>query len=700
MASGMMSKTTTFQISNSPLCSPRSQGWQTSNIRYSGSIVTSSSRLTSPTGGSLILPSAKQRMTILRSPSNPSKTSVVDCTLLNANDRKVFSAPSSFMDSGGAWSLDSTVPAGLRSCRTAPSTVTSPRVTTPRLSTPPLSSPRRLASSPQVATPRPGLSNIPKLVSSFSDIANTAVHSNKVATPRPCLANIPKLVSSFSDISSVASSAAVLSNKVTVGRRIFECKRKIGQGSFAVVWEVQEYGGVMNFADASAANTRTAKPTGVPLALKCSSPRTPQMLEACVFEAEVLQQLAASLQPDADAGQRVPRYVTHSQTCKLPATSSSHSGIPSPRQPVSKGQNQVLLAMSKLGGKPLDQWLYGVDENRLKTLPMAELLDGPLPGGQLGTRDLAGASAASSSLISQMAPVLAALEPIAFHRDISAHNFLIRATPEGEKFSLLDFGLAVRSNRWQTDYKSKSICGDPRYFTPTAWMLMVYGHKYVNNYPDANFLQQYLKRIDHFSFGVLALEVFFTLWHGPAAEGMTGDTHPMVQAWKAWRSFWSEAVGLFQQFHAKGPVATQQALSRSGSISRYVQLLKALCASLRSAASACTTCQSASLVFKISADLLHPCGTIAWKSLPAQLPPVWQVTLSKKGQQKRSTSAGGTEGQARPWSGVLESGVGWIAMSLTRGMLDLAWTGTCPPPKKTVLTPRRQKATCFTTRGC
>merc|ERR1719507_2810866 len=107
---------------------------------------------------------------------------------------------------------------------------------------------------------------------------------------------------------------AVQSTRVTLGHRIFECKRKIGQGSFAIVWEVLEC--VMNFADTGAASARAAKPTGTPLALKCSTPHNQQMLEAWVFEAEVLQQLAAALQPDASAGQRVPRYVTHSQTCK------------------------------------------------------------------------------------------------------------------------------------------------------------------------------------------------------------------------------------------------------------------------------------------------------------------------------------------------------------------------------------------------
>jgi len=168
----------------------------------------------------------------------------------------------------------------------------------------------------------------------------------------------------------------------------------------------------------------------------------------------------------------------------------------------------------------------------------------------------------------------------------------------------------------------------------------------------------------------------------------------VVQAWKAWRNFWTKAVGFFQLFHAKGPGATQQTLARSGAIEQYVQLLKVLCASLRSACrSLLTTCQPAASVFKIAADLIDPCGTFTWKGLPAQLPYVTQAMAAKKRQQRRSASVGGTERQARHWN-VVESSVGWLAVSLTRGVLDLAWTGTCPPPKKQVLSPLRQKAAC------
>jgi len=377
IATGIVSKSTSFQLNKSPNHIPRSQCWKTGSIRYSGSVVTTSSGVPS-TGGSLVTSSAKQRMA-LRSPSYQSITSTqVDCTLLNANDRKVYSAPSTFMGSGGARSSDSTVPAGIESRCGVPVVkvcLTSPCVATPPLSTPPLSTPP--LSSPRLSSPRP------------------PTHSPRLSTPRPNTSSAPKLVSVFSDVANTAAH----NNRVTVGRRIFEPKRKIGQGSFAVVWEVLECGSEMSFGDSDPARSRMTKPTGVPLALKCSTPHSQQMLEACVFEAEVLQQLAKLLQTDADAGQRVPRYVTHSQTCKLPAKTSGHGGTP--KQSTSGAQDQVLLAMSKLDGKPLDQWLYGVDENRLKTLPMAKLLDGPLPGGQLGTRDLAGASSSVGSGIIQ-----------------------------------------------------------------------------------------------------------------------------------------------------------------------------------------------------------------------------------------------------------------------------------------------------------
>lgn len=397
---------------------------------------------------------------------------------------------------------------------------------------------------------------------------------------------------------------------VNVGGRVFERVRVLGKGSFGVVWEVCETTDQCGKAKRS---------SNFPLALKCSMPANEKMLEACLLEAEVLQQLAAALPADVAAANRVPQYVAHSVNPTATAVAVTPD---SAATSMSRGQTRVLVAMSKLDGKPLDQWLYGIDENRIKTIGMSELLNGPLPGGRLATRDLASASATSASLLLQMSPVFAALAKIAYHRDISAHNFLVREAGEREEFAVLDFGLAVRSSSWQCEYKSRNISGDPRYFSPAAWMLMVYGYKYLDAHPDSSFLKQYKQRMDHFSFGVLALEVFFALWSGreaEAAEGLRAEQVPaLAKARAAWRAFWTDAVGFFQMFHTKGASTTRQALARAQAISKYVDKLKTLYSALRHAAK-CHLDIVVTSVFEISADLIDPCGSLRWEDLSGLL---------------------------------------------------------------------------------
>jgi len=397
---------------------------------------------------------------------------------------------------------------------------------------------------------------------------------------------------------------------VKVGGRYFERVRVLGKGSFGIVWEVNE-------SATSSGKSKSAK--DFKLALKCSMPANQKMLEACLLEAEVLQQLALALPADVVAYNRVPQYVTHSVS---PSKAASAGNSP---ELFAEGQSppRVLVVMSKLDGKPLDQWLYGIDENRIKTIGMAELLNGPLPGGRLATRDLASAGATTAALISQMAPVFMALAKIAYHRDISAHNFLIREAEEGkEEFAVLDFGLAVRSDSWQKEYKTRNISGDPRYFSPAAWMLMVYGYKYLDAHPDPSFLEQYKFRMDHFSFGVMALEVFFALWKGPECEasGILGaeQVHALSKARAAWRAFWTDSVNFFQMFHTKGASTTRQTLARSQAITKYADKLKTLTQALHQAAK-CHQHGVVAAVLEISADLVDPRGSMKWQDLTGLL---------------------------------------------------------------------------------
>jgi len=506
---------------------------------------------------------------------------------------------------------------------------------------------------------------------SFSGAASESptASSNGIHTPPTRLPSVNSLPAKL-DVCPSPTCKVMASEDadVMVGTRSFERMHKLGQGSFATVWEVREKNMV---------GDETVQESPI-LALKVSSPVNEQILEACLLEAEILQQLALILSDEVVAANRVPQYVAHTVSCERAATSSSCK------------HGQVLVAMSKLDGKPLDQWLYGVDENRLKTITMSRLLNGPLPGGRLASKNLKGACTTARTLLSQMAAVFQALSGIAHHRDVSAHNFLIRGEGGAEEFSLLDFGLAVRTSTWEAECRSKSICGDPRYFTPAAWSLMAFGLKATQAMPDsASMFRQYEKRIDHFSFGMLVLEVLFALWKGPDREdAMDGhEKAALVTAQKAWHDFWGEAVGLFQKFHTKGLSATRQVLVQTNKLSRYKNKLTALCSALRLAHDVVQSSLPA-LVFKIAAELLDPKGVMCWQDIKVSLDHSEAVIGNSKARandlaaaQQGSPLAPAIE-EAWNWSNAVDLITSWVTMGLSRNVLDLALAGAEKPKRR------------------
>ncbi|CAE8641877.1 unnamed protein product, partial [Polarella glacialis] len=133
-------------------------------------------------------------------------------------------------------------------------------------------------------------------------------------------------------------------------------------------------------------------------------------------------------------------------------------------------------------------------------------------------------------------------------------------------FSVLDFGLAVRSQKWHLEWQGRNIAGDPRYFSPSAWMQLTYGYKYLEAHPEEKLLRLYSHRLDHYAFGVMAAEVFFALWKGPEefkdekSEEGAKWRQAIEAARKAWRAYWTQSVALFQKFHAIGAVAIRQYL--------------------------------------------------------------------------------------------------------------------------------------------
>lgn len=273
--------------------------------------------------------------------------------------------------------------------------------------------------------------------------------------------------------------------------------------------------------------------------------------------------------------------------------------------------------MSYVPGGPLDKWLYGINDEEHKTVDISLLVGGRLPGGQQGSMRCSDTSRLVCNLLRQLSRVFQALQPISFHRDVSAHNVLVDFSLGVERayFSLIDFGLAVRSGSWSREWRNSNLAGDPRYWTPAAWMAFAFGFKYVATHPNPGFQHQYLTRMDHFGLGVLGLEVFLSLWDQGEAEG--GGCPGMLEICSAWNKYWTGIIHLFQMFHVQGPHEVRQFLSQSQNegTTSLVTNLRQLRQSLRTAAAHPLNASWSALLL-VLADLVDEKGTIAWSELP------------------------------------------------------------------------------------
>ncbi|CAE7243662.1 CRK32 [Symbiodinium natans] len=386
----------------------------------------------------------------------------------------------------------------------------------------------------------------------------------------------------------------------------YEVTGKVGSGSFGTVFQAVELEDYVR-------NTR--KPNFTPVAVKRSSPAKQELLEAAVLEAEILKKL------EAVPGENfVPRYVRHGT-------------IPPPDE---KKVAEVVLAMTKLPGKPLDFWMYGIDEQALKTVSIPKMLDGDLPGA-CRSRRLEHAADMVIEILRTMCPIFSALRKFAFHRDISAHNFLIDDVQDNTaKFAVLDFGLAVRADKWRREWGARNIAGDPRYFAPSAWMQLTCGHKYVACHPSSCWVKQYAHRLDHYSFGMLMLEMLFALWKGPEADeedwASSDELSDQVVAWRssflatrsAWRSYWKTCVRLFQTFHTGGAHALRDEFLAKNQITKQLAIddhCENLVATVKEISAPCTDVPEGELYKKVSfvlqtaADLICPTSKTRWQEI-------------------------------------------------------------------------------------
>jgi len=373
--------------------------------------------------------------------------------------------------------------------------------------------------------------------------------------------------------------------ETTIGDQHFCLEDMIGAGAFGIVFKAQERSG-----SSCAVKVTTATDTG--------------SFAAATFEAELLQTLTAGLRDAFRA--HVPFYIAHNASRRCPTTEGG----------------TVSLAMSLCPGIALDRWLYGISDEEYKTVDVNQIVEGQLSGGQQGTRRLASAVETVRCLLLQLSGVLGALEPLAFHRDISAHNVLLdfqdandASSAKRPVFALIDFGLAVQSETWIREWNNSNLAGDPRYWTPSAWMAFSFGFKHVTRHPNQGLQKQYLTMLDYFSMGILGLETLFTLWRkGEASEsGCPG----MLEVRNVWTKYWIQMVLIFQRFHREGAESVRKCLSHA-SINELMDSLRQLRQSLRNAAAMPHNRQYQS-VLNVLAELIDEHGSISWAAIPTML---------------------------------------------------------------------------------
>jgi len=391
---------------------------------------------------------------------------------------------------------------------------------------------------------------------------------------------------------------------IDINGHTFDLTCVIGRGAYGVVFEAFERGGngeavvvkVSELQDAASGFKR----------------RTREAL-ARLSECQVLRQLTDALACSSASASPVPRYLGH---CATPA--------------------RVVVAMTKVQGLPVDTWLYDVDAEALASVPTADFLAGRLPCGPhslVGSRDLVGSCDTAIALLVQIVPVLTALEPIAFHRDISAHNVLADGLgTEGDppRFTIIDLGLAIEAGQWQRNWQTADVSGDPRYWSYAHWLQLAHGVEHLEE-AEPDYCRLYQERLDHYSLGILVLEIAFGLWAGDPKDCSAHSSATRAQG--SWRVYWSQANGLFQILCGcqNDMAGLRDGLLASGLLDTFPEVHRSLVASLRSAASVelrravnavgaqSKRSRAISVLFLAGAKLIDLQNKISWENLPELL---------------------------------------------------------------------------------
>lgn len=249
------------------------------------------------------------------------------------------------------------------------------------------------------------------------------------------------------------------------------------------------------------------------------------------------------------------------------------------------GVSRIRIAMTRVPGEPLDEWLTR-----------------PQPVGQDGPAAVRRGCALATLLIKQLAPTLEKANRFALHRDVNSRNVLMSdgvnggvmdpeiGSVENARFWLIDFGLAVETATWPTQWQTSAISGDCRYWPLSSWMMSFYGAPSLKKHKDL--VRQYETQLDSYALGVMALELLCIPALASCDPGKTAEEDELRGSWRrllnAWTKYRKDVTRWHSDIHKvfaagvdTGPLFKRMAQERT------VERLSAHVSTLRSCLRAC-----------------------------------------------------------------------------------------------------------------
>eukprot|EP00435_Cladocopium_sp_Y103_P031946 s4238_g8.t1 len=352
-----------------------------------------------------------------------------------------------------------------------------------------------------------------------------------------------------------------------------------GMGSFGTVWEAEQTGG------------------GPALALKEILCRCDADLNNAQFEGRLLESFKGK---ETSGHSLMIAYCidckeSKSMPAKEPGKMDSASILPvlvgSDTSRLSDGLCRVRLAMTRLPGQPLDDFL------RRRVRQEEQLRDQRYAANRIESMNEAFHFA--WQLLDQLAPAFEDIAALAYHRDVNAHNILIDlANGPNPKYGLVDFGLAVDVQSWHGDVQEPAlgltrmgqdgatswhhldVGGDCRYWPVSAWVQFLFGWTELEHNPTLR--SEYRTRLDMHSLGLTALQVLvemmppdLSLPPGHSAGRLFAELQSLKSGWER---YWAMVTPLHSQlmetFRNGGPWDAGRSLpSNSGQAGLLTALL-------------------------------------------------------------------------------------------------------------------------------